>query len=179
MEKYQSFHFSPLNNRSMLMPRIPKGTEYHVDSSRLVNPFEPIPEEVLKGRDPYSLLNSGFFKKEIELEGAKRPYGLYAPQNLWSKGACVVIFAESGVTAGEFIKTGNWKQLADKYLVSLLILESPKWEKEQIEREFDYAWTTVYHEFSKRPTVDICESFFLSDRVGGRRWHSCRVCAYI
>ena len=103
MEKYQSFHFSPLNNRSMLMPRIPKGTEYHVDSSRLVNPFEPIPEEVLKGRDPYSLLNSGFFKKEIELEGAKRPYGLYAPQNLWSKGACVVIFAESGVTAGEFI----------------------------------------------------------------------------
>ena len=31
MEKYQSFHFSPLNNRSMLMPRIPKGTEYHVD----------------------------------------------------------------------------------------------------------------------------------------------------
>ena len=33
MEKYQSFHFSPLNNRSMLMPRIPKGTEYHVDSS--------------------------------------------------------------------------------------------------------------------------------------------------
>ena len=84
MEKYQSFHFSPLNNRSMLMPRIPKGTEYHVDSSRLVNPFEPIPEEVLKGRDPYSLLNSGFFKKEIELEGAKRPYGLYAPQNLCS-----------------------------------------------------------------------------------------------
>lgn len=56
-----------------------------------------------------------------------------------------VIFAESGVTAEEFIKTGNWKQLADKYLVSLLILESPKWEKEQIEREFDYAWTTVYH----------------------------------
>ena len=52
MEKYQSFHFSPLNNRSMLMPRIPKGTEYHVDSSRLVNPFEPIPEEVLKGRAP-------------------------------------------------------------------------------------------------------------------------------
>ena len=47
MEKYQSFHFSPLNNRSMLMPRIPKGTEYHVGSSRLVNPFEPIPEEVL------------------------------------------------------------------------------------------------------------------------------------
>ena len=45
MEKYQSFHFSPLNNRSMLMPRIPKGTEYHVDSSRLVNPFEPIPVE--------------------------------------------------------------------------------------------------------------------------------------
>ena len=42
MEKYQSFHFSPLNNRSMLMPRIPKGTEYHVGSSRLVNPFEPI-----------------------------------------------------------------------------------------------------------------------------------------
>ena len=114
MEKYQSFHFSPLNNRSMLMPRIPKGTEYHVDSSRLVNPFEPIPEEVLKGRAPYSLLNSGFFKKEIELEGAKRPYGLYAPQNLWSKGACAVIFAESGVTAEEFIKTGNWKQLADK-----------------------------------------------------------------
>ena len=71
MEKYQSFHFSPLNNRSMLMPRIPKGTEYHVDSSRLVNPFEPIPEEVLKGRAPYSLLNSGFFKKEIELEGDK------------------------------------------------------------------------------------------------------------
>ena len=103
MEKYQSFHFSPLNNRSMLMPRIPKGTEYHVDSSRLVNPFEPIPEEVLKGRAPYSLLNSGFFKKEIELEGVKRPYGLYAPQNLWSKGACAVIFAESGVTAEEFI----------------------------------------------------------------------------
>ena len=166
MEKYQSFHFSPLNNRSMLMPRIPKGTEYHVDSSRLVNPFEPIPEEVLKGRAPYSLLNSGFFKKEIELEGAKRPYGLYAPQNLWSKGACAVIFAESGVTAEEFIKTGNWKQLADKYLVSLLILESPKWEKEQIEREFDYAWTTVYHEFSKRPTVDICESFFYPIGLG-------------
>ena len=27
MAKYASFHFSPLNNRSMLMPRIPKGTK--------------------------------------------------------------------------------------------------------------------------------------------------------
>lgn len=29
MGKYESFHFSPENNRSILMPRAPRGTEYH------------------------------------------------------------------------------------------------------------------------------------------------------
>ena len=33
MKKYESYHFSPMNNRSILMPRIPKGAPY-VPASR-------------------------------------------------------------------------------------------------------------------------------------------------
>ncbi len=81
MEKYQSFHFSPLNNRSMLMPRIPKGTEYHVDSSRLVNPFEPIPEEVL----------TAFTKATEELTGCDyMPVALLATQLVAGTNYCLL-----------------------------------------------------------------------------------------
>ena len=36
MGKYESFHFSPENNRSILMPRAPRGTEYQ-QTQRIVS----------------------------------------------------------------------------------------------------------------------------------------------
>lgn len=166
MEKYKSFHFSPRNNRSMLMPEIPKGEPYEPVPGRLVNSFEPIAEERLQGKNPYYQINTGFYRKETEVSGKKRPYGLYVPEGMFSKGAAAVIFAPGGQTSEEFLKTENWRELSERYHTALLILESEKWDREDIEKEFDYAWTVVKYEFGQRPTVDICESFFYPIGLG-------------
>lgn len=141
------------------MPRIPKGEPYKA-GNRLVKKFEPIPEELLEGKDPYFQINTGFYPKTIEVKKETRPYGLYVPEAMRSKGDGAVIFPDSGVTAEKFLYESGWKGLADRYHIGLIILESPKWEKENVEREFDYAWTIVDYEFGQRPTADICEACF-------------------
>lgn len=157
MGKYKSWHFSPLNNRSMLMPRIPKGEEYR-PGNRLRLSFDPVPEEEGRKEHPYFQPNTGFFRKEICLAGEKRGYAVYVPEGMMSKGAAVVLFPESGVKPEKLLETSNWRELSDRYHAALLILESEKWDKENIEKEFDYAVQVVESEYGERLTVDICEA---------------------
>ena len=158
MGQYQSYHFSPLNNRSILMPRIPKGQEYKPEK-RLENAFAPINEEALAGKNPYFQINTGCFLKEFAVGEETRKYCLYVPEGLSSKAPAAVLFPDSGISSDAFLKASNWKALADQYKVILIVLESGGWRKDQIDKEFDYAWAVIEEEFSKRLTVDICESY--------------------
>lgn len=165
MKKYTSFHFSPLNNRSMLMPRIPKGEKYHREN-RLKLSFSPISEDQLNKKDPYFQQNTGFYSKVISVSGEKRAYGMYVPEGMMSKGACIVLFLDSGEKSEDFLTKENWKILSDQYHVAFIILESESWKKAEVETEFDYAWTVISDEFQNRWTVDICESFIYPIGLG-------------
>lgn len=158
LEKFASFHFSPLNNRSMLMPRIPKGEKYQ-RKDRLKNAFAPFSEDQLRKDQPYFQPNLGFFPKEINIDGKVRRYGVYVPDGMFSKGATVVIFLESGEDARRFLEARYWKALSERYHTALLMLESDEWSNGYIEKEFDFAWEVIQREFEQRLTLDICESW--------------------
>lgn len=167
MEKYKSFHFSPDNNRSMLMPRIPRGAAYTPPPRHAGRElFEPVPDKLLDGKDPYFQLNTGLTAKKITINGRERNYGVYVPEQMTSKGAALLVFPDSGIRAEEWIDQDNWKALAEEFHTALLILESSNWDKNVLDQEFDYAWNVVQLEFGQRPTVDICESFIYPIGLG-------------
>jgi len=165
MAKYESYHFSPLNNRSMLMPRIKRGEPF-VRGNRLVNAFEPVPEDRLIPEYPYCQINTGLTKKEIDVNGETRTYGIYVPEDMRSKGACALILPESGVTAEQFLARENWKELSEKNKLAYIIFEAEKWNKEDVEKEFDFIQKVVDLEFQQRLTVDICESYIYPIGLG-------------
>lgn len=159
MKKYQSYHFSPLNNRSMLMPRTPRGEAYVPDRSRAHRTFfEPVDDERIDPQHPYFQINTGITEKTILVNGEERGYAIYVPHGMITKGTAAVLFPESGVRAAAFLDSSGWMELAEKYHAALIVLESEAWKKEEIEKEFDYAWQVVQLEFGQRLTVDICES---------------------
>jgi len=153
--KYTSFHFSPLNNRSMLMPRVPKGTK-HTPSRKFTPPDEIIP---IDPANPYAQPNTGLFLREADMGTYRRPYAIYVPRDMPSKGPATLIFPDSGVTAEAFLGSGHWTALAERHRVALIVLESEAWDKEDVSKEFDYAQKIVDLEYQARATVDICEAF--------------------
>lgn len=165
MEKYKSWHFSPRNNRSMLMPRIPKGEACH-PGNRLRLSFEPVLEEKLDKEHPYFQQNTGFYRKNMELEGKIREYAVYVPEGMTSKGAAAVIFPDSGVKADDFLSMSNWRELSETYRIAYIILESEAWDKEHVEQDFDYAWKAVELEYGERLTADICEAWIYPVGLG-------------
>ena len=160
MGKYESFHFSPENNRSILMPRASRGTEYHPPKrNRHRELFPPIPEDKLNHSSPYYQCNLGITEKMIVINGQERKYAIYVPDGMISKGAGIFVFPENGTNAEAFIHSENWIALAEKYHTALVVFESSQWDREQIDKEFDYAWEIITLEFVQRLTVDICESY--------------------
>ena len=168
MKKYESYHFSPMNNRSILMPRIPKGAPYVPASRSLAGryPFPPVEEERLDPGRPYVQINTGLHKKKVQMEAGIRLYSVYVPDGMHSKGAAMLVFAPGGMDGETFIKWENWKELADTTRTACLILESPDWQKEELDQIFDYANEVVNREFSQRLTVDICESYIYPIGLG-------------
>ena len=165
MNKYESFHFSALNNRSMLMPRIKRGEPF-VRKNRLVNAFEPVPEEKLIPEHPYCQINTGLTEKTIDINGEVRKYSIYVPEDMRSKGACALVMPENGVSAKEFLERENWKELSEKNKLAYIILEAEQWNKDNVEQEFDFIQTVVDLEFQQRMTVDICESYIYPIGLG-------------
>ena len=158
MENYKSFHFSPRNNRSMLMPIHEKGREY-VPAMRTARPtFPPIPEEQFDPASPYFQTNVGLWKKTVEVNGRERHYGVYVPRGMHSKGEAVLVFPQGGMTAEQFVEQTNWKALSEQNHTAMLILESDGWKPSEVEQDFDFAVKVVDLEFMQRMTVDICES---------------------
>ena len=96
MSKYTSFHFSPLNNRSMLMPRVPKGTKV-TPNLKLTPPDESIS---IDPANPYMQPNTGLFTREADMGPHKRPYAIYVPHDMLSKGPAALIFPDSGGEGG-------------------------------------------------------------------------------
>ena len=163
MTKYSSFHFSPENNRSLLMPRLPKQEAFaKALQNHMVRPQYPIiPREKLN-KNPYFQCNLGLHLKQISVGEEIRHYGVYVPDGMIGKGAGLVVFLPSGITAGDFPHYENWQALADRYHTAVFLLESGPdgWSGEHLEKDFDFAWNVVCSEFSGRLTVDICESCF-------------------
>ncbi len=164
MEQYSSFHFSPMNNRSMLMPRLPKGQK---PGPRVRTPLDPKDfSDKLNPDNVYFQSNLGLYPKTVDVGGEHRDYAVYVPNGMRSKGAAVLLFGENGHKAAEVAEASHWKLLADKYKVALLVLESDHWRKDCVDAEFDYAWAVVDKEFKQRLTVDICESFIYPIGLG-------------
>lgn len=149
------------------MPRIPRGEKYVPDRNHANRPFfEPVPEEKIDHANPYFQINTGITEKEIELADGARKYLVYVPACMTSKGAALLIFPDSGVTAAEFIRSSNWRALSEQYHTALLVLESECWNKDEVEKAFDFAWKVVDMEFGQRLTVDICESYIYPVGLG-------------
>ncbi len=165
MAKYESFHFSPLNNRSMLMPKIRRG-EHFVRSPRMRIAFEPVPAERLIPEYPYAQINVGLTKKTIDINGTERHYAIYVPMDMRSKGFGALILPDSGVSAEQFIASENWQELSEKNKLAYIIFEAEKWGKEDVEKEFDFIQQVVDREFNQRLTVDICESYIYAIGLG-------------
>ena len=87
MTKYNSFHFSPENNRSILMPRLPKQEAFaKALKNHMVRPkYPPIPEEKLN-KYPYFQCNLGLHLKQLSVGGELRHYGVYVPDGMIGKG---------------------------------------------------------------------------------------------
>jgi len=117
MTKYNSFHFSPENNRSILMPRLPKQEAFaKALKNHMVRPkYPPIPEEKLN-KYPYFQCNLGLHLKQLSVGGELRHYGVYVPDGMIGKGLGLVLFLPAGVTAENFPQYENWQALAEKYL---------------------------------------------------------------
>lgn len=158
MGKYQSYHFSPDNNRSILMPRIPRGGEYTPpERSSHRKLFLPVPETRIGREDPYCQINTGLTRKTILVNGTERKYGVYVPEGIHSKGDAFLLFPDSQVNAEAFMDLENWREISEQFHVAMIILEGT-WEHDKLEDDFDYAWEVVQLEFGQRPTVDICEA---------------------
>ncbi len=166
MSKYQSWHFSPLNDRGMLMPRIPKNEKFVHMARRDRTPFPPIDESRIDPDHPYFQVNTGLTEKTIEINGEERHYGIYVPQGMITKGMAAVIFPDNGVTAKAFIECSNWKELSEQNHMAYFILEADKWDTDDVEKEFDFARQVIDREFQQRLTVDVCESYFYPVGLG-------------
>lgn len=158
MKKYESHHFSPSNNRSILMPETSK-KETRVSDKKIENAFQPVPEEQVRKDKPYFQPNVGYHEKEIDIAGKGRHYAMYVPDGILSKAAAVVIFPDSGIKAKKFLEKRNWGDLAERYHTILIVLESSKWDANNVDSEFDYVWTVIRQEFKERWTADICEAY--------------------
>lgn len=163
MTKYNSFHFSPENNRSILMPRLPKQEAFaKALKNHMVRPKYPlIPVEKLN-KYPYFQCNLGLHLKQLSVGGELRHYGVYVPDGMIGKGLGLVLFLPAGVAAESFPQYENWQALAEKYHTAIFLLESSPegWCGARLEKDFDFAWEVVNSEFSGRLTVDVCESCF-------------------
>ena len=149
------------------MPRIPKNEPFrHAPRGGPRKTFEPIDECRIDPEHPYFQANTGLTEKTVEIGGKERHYGIYVPHGMITKGMAAVVFPESGVTSREFIEHSNWKELSEKYHIAYFILEADRWDLEDVEKEFDFAWTVVNNEFQQRLTVDVCESYFYPVGLG-------------
>lgn len=169
MAKYESIHFAPQNNRSILMPRIPKEEAFRrsLEGHKVRPKYPPVSEEKLNS-NPYYQCNLGLFLKELPIGDLTRHYGIYVPDGMMSKGTGVVLFLPSGIRAAEFEGFENWKALSEEFHTAFLLLESGPagWTRETTEADFDFAWEVVSREFSGRLTVDICEACFYPMGLG-------------
>ena len=166
MSKYNGWHFSPLNNRGMLMPRIPKNEEFKQGPRGIRPSYPPVDKERIDPEHPYFQVNTGLTEKTIEINGEERRYAIYVPQGMITKGMAAVVFPESGVSGREFIESSNWKELSEKNHMAYFVFEAEKWNIENVEKEFDFAHTVIDKEFQQRLTVDVCESYFYPIGLG-------------
>ena len=149
MADYSGSHFQAIN-RSLLMPEDIEASRAGAAGMQPVSNFE----DALNPADPYFQPHTGLF-----LRNNGRPYAVYVPHGIQSKGPAVLVFPDSGVRAEDFIDD-DWKALSEKYAVTIVALQSDDWDKDDPGKEFDFANSVVRSEFFERATADICESYF-------------------
>ena len=148
MADYSSSHFQAIN-RSLLIPEDIEATRSATEAGSMYEDFE----SELNPVDPYFQPHTGLF-----LRNNGRPYSVYVPHGIQSKGPAVIVFPESGIHAEDFIDE-EWRELSEKYSVTIIALQSDHWDIDNPGLEFDFANSVVRSEFFDRATADICESY--------------------
>jgi len=147
---YDSFHFSPENNRTlrMLMPDVSKMQRMPQNTTpKSVNPDAP-----------YAPLNTGIYNYTAQVGDITRAYAVYIPKTMTPKGPAMLILPDEAVNAADFIASQNWMELSERYGLTLIVLEADgKWDR-SLTPEFDFIWEVIDREFGSRNTIDINES---------------------
>ncbi len=157
MPDYSSFHFSPDNDRTILMPIHDKRKKHDREpvSFRGMG-RRPFTREGVDPQNPYAPVNLGFFPVETEIGGAKKRYGVYVPKTMTSKGFAILFFLPSGQSAEAALEDG-WREISEESGVTLLLMENT-WDKADLTSAFDYAQDVVTHQFQRRQITDIGEA---------------------
>ena len=159
MAKYTSFHFSPDNDRTILMPRHNKREPFVRTPFSMPNRKRAgFVADAVDKANPYAPVNIGAFPQTLALSGKTYSYTVYVPEKMTSKGFGLLFFLPSGKTAAQSLEEG-WKKISDAHGIALLMMENEKWDKEDLDSAFDYAQAVIEHQFQRREVTDICESF--------------------
>lgn len=158
MAKYDSFHFSSQNDRTILMPIHDKEKKMHREPvvRRVGAGFRGFSREGVDPNNPYAPVNLGLFPVDTVINGAEKHYAVYVPVTMTSKGFALLFFLPSGKKAEDALAEG-WKEISDRQGITLLLMEN-QWDRENLSDAFDYAQDVVDHQFQRREITDIGEA---------------------
>ena len=157
MPNFDSFHFSPDNDRTILMPVHDKKAKGQPRAAVFRGPRRnPFTREGVDPENPYAPVNLGFFPVDTEIGGVSKRYAVYVPKTMTSKGFAMLFFLPSGKKAEEVLADG-WQEISEKQGITLLMLEN-EWDRNDLTAAFDYAQHVVEHQFQRREITDIGEA---------------------
>ena len=157
MLDYDSFHFSPFIDRTILMPvhdKREKSTPRPTFFGGLRR--SPFSTDGVDPDNPYKPVQKGFFPVETEIGGHRKRYAVYVPGTMKSKGFGLLFFLPSGKTAEQALDEG-WRDIAERRGIALMLMEN-HWDRCDLTGAFDYAQHVLEHQFQKREITDIAEA---------------------
>lgn len=156
MAKYDSFHFSPCNDRTILMPRHDKRIPLERPARPMRMGKRAFTQDGVNPDAPYAPVNLGIFHVDTQINGIPKHYAVYVPASMTSKGFALLLFLPSHKKAEEALLEG-WQDIADRQGVTLLMMEN-EWNREELSEAFDYAQDVIDHQFQRREITDIGEA---------------------
>lgn len=95
MAKYDSFHFSPCNDRTILMPRHDKRIPLERPARPMRMGKRAFTQDGVNPDAPYAPVNLGIFHVDTQINGIPKHYAVYVPASMTSKGFALLLFLPS------------------------------------------------------------------------------------
>ena len=156
MEKYSSFHFSPHNDRTILMPQHDKRVPLEWPARPMNMRKRTFNQDGVNPNTPYAPASLGLYPVDTQINGVSKHYAVYVPASMTSKGFALLLFLPSDKKAEEALREG-WQDIADCQGITLLMMEN-SWDRNQLSEAFDYAQDVIAHQFQRREITDIGEA---------------------